>query len=128
MYSYKSKKSSTIFISMYEARAGTALATDYKSVVRLFEQLQALESTNKCGFLQFLSPFTRKEHICSIQIRFCTLWQLPVCQQPLEGQQPCMPTSVLSCTNASVSSTRSCLETQASSPTEVAQEEGLGQH
>ena len=31
----KSKKSATITSSLYEARAGTALTTDYKSVVRL---------------------------------------------------------------------------------------------
>ena len=122
----KRKKSATITSSLYEARAGTALTTDYKSVVQLRDQLQALEATNKCGFVQLLSPSTREEHP-SVTSKYgfvpfdCCLSY----QQPLEDQHPCIPTSALSGTNASACTTSIF---QKASPTEIAQEVGLGQH
>ena len=126
MYSYKKKKSATITSSLYEARAGTALTPNYKSVVRLRDQLQALEVTNTCGFVQLLSPSTQEEHpSVTSKFGFVPFGSCQSYQQPLEGQQPSMPTSAPSGTNASASTTSIFLE--ASSPTRVPQEVGLGQ-
>ena len=122
----KRKKSATITSSLYEARAGTALTTDYKSVVQLRDQLQALEATNKCGFVQLLSPSTREEHpSVTSKFGFVPFGSCLSYQQPLEGQHPCIPTSALSGTKASASTTGIVQE---ASPTEVPQEVGLGQH
>ena len=44
----KSKKSATITSSLYEARAGTTLTTDYKSVVRLHHLEKPANKLNLC--------------------------------------------------------------------------------
>jgi len=54
----KKTKSANITSFLYKARAGTALTTEYKSVVWLHDQLQALEATNKCGIVELLSLST----------------------------------------------------------------------
>ena len=124
----KRKKSATITSSLYEARAGTALTTDYKSVVQLRDQLQALEATNKCGFVQLLSPSTQEYHPSVIsKFGYCTLWQLLVLPATSGRSAALYATPALSCTNSSASSTNLCLEAPVSSPTAVPQDVGQGQ-
>ena len=104
----KRKKSATITSSLYEARAGIVLSTDFCSVAWFRDQLQALESTSKCGFLQLLSSTGEELKSVKSKFGFVPFGSCLSYQQPLEGQQLCMPTPAQLPTNASASCTGTC--------------------